>query len=223
MTAATAIREYLDRAQPDMVALLEALVRMESPTDAPETQGPVLDALQGCFQELGFHTIRLPRRRFGGHLYARPTAARKQSNPRAWQLLIGHCDTVWPVGTLEAMPLCREGNVLKGPGVYDMKAGLVEMIFALKALRELDLQAAVQPVVFINSDEELGSRESTRYIQALARGADRALVMEPSLGTAGRLKTARKGVGKFTITVTGKAAHAGLDPTAGASAISMAM
>jgi glutamate carboxypeptidase len=83
----------------------------------------------------------------------------------------------------------------------------------------LQLKPAVEPVVFINSDEEVGSRESTRYIRALARGADRALIMEPSLGRDGKLKTARKGVGRFVIKVIGKAAHSGLDPTAGASAI----
>jgi glutamate carboxypeptidase len=156
-------------------------------------------------------------------LYARPRAAPREFEQsqarRHWQLLLGHCDTVWRLGTLERMPITREGDVLRGPGVYDMKAGLVEIVFALKALAELGLQPEVEPVVFINSDEEVGSRESTRYIKALARGADRALVMEPSLGLGGKLKTARKGVGRFVVKVTGKAAHSGLDPTAGASAI----
>jgi glutamate carboxypeptidase len=135
------------------------------------------------------------------------------------QVLLGHCDTVWPIGTLESMPVSIQDGVMRGPGVYDMKAGLVEMVFALKALYSLDLEPSVQPLVFINSDEELGSRESTRYVRALARLADRALVLEPSLGPSGQLKTARKGVGRFTVTVQGKAAHAGLDPGAGASAI----
>ena len=93
------------------------------------------------------------------------------------------------------------------------------MIFALEAIREFSPEPAVQPIVFINSDEEIGSRESTRYVRALARRVDRTLVLEPSLGISGLIKTARKGVGRFTVTVTGKAAHAGLDPTAGASAI----
>jgi glutamate carboxypeptidase len=100
-----------------------------------------------------------------------------------------------------------------------MKAGLVEMLFALQALRELGLEAPVTPVCFINSDEEIGSRESTRYLRRLARLADRCMVLEPSLGLEGRIKTARKGVGRFVVKVKGRAAHAGLDPTAGASAI----
>lgn len=218
MTDAVALRRYLDDRAGEMVALLEAIVALESPSDVPEAQGPVLEMLSASFRERGFRVIRIPGRRSGGQLYARPERQRRHGS-RHWQLLLGHCDTVWPIGTLQHMPIVREGDVLKGPGVYDMKAGLVEIVFALGALRDLALHPTVEPVVFINSDEEIGSRESTRYIRALARGADRALVMEPSLGPAGKLKTSRKGVGRFTITVQGKAAHAGLDPTAGASAI----
>jgi glutamate carboxypeptidase len=100
-----------------------------------------------------------------------------------------------------------------------MKAGLVEMLFAIQAIRDLELPVSVTPVCFINSDEEIGSRESGRYIHRLAKLADRCMVLEPSLGLDGRIKTARKGVGRFIVRVKGRAAHAGLDPTAGASAI----
>ena len=88
-----------------------------------------------------------------------------------------------------------------------------------KTLQELGLEPDITPVVFINADEEIGSRTSTRYIRMLARLANRALVLEPALGDDGNLKTERKGIGRFTVTVHGKAAHAGLDPTGGASAI----
>jgi glutamate carboxypeptidase len=100
-----------------------------------------------------------------------------------------------------------------------MKAGLVEMVFALRAIASLGLEPEVAPLCFVNSDEEIGSRESTRYVRALAQRVDRCMVLEPSLGLDGKIKTARKGVGRFTVTVQGKAAHAGLDPGAGASAI----
>lgn len=231
MQTTAAIQEYLERETPAMVGLLERCVALETPSDVPASQRPLLDLLQQSFDELQFRTIRVPeRRQRGGHLYARPRQTARLSGERAaaragardahhWQLLLGHCDTVWPIGTLKRMPLVHAGDVLKGPGVYDMKAGLVEIVFALKALRALDLRPEVEPVVFINSDEEIGSRESTRYIKALAHGADRALIMEPSLGISGKLKTARKGVGRFVVKVIGKAAHSGLDPTAGASAI----
>ena len=109
--------------------------------------------------------------------------------------------------------------MVKGPGVFDMKGGITQIVFALSALNALGLEPQVTPVVFANSDEEIGSRESTRYIARLAKAVNRAFVMEPSLGLEGKLKTARKGVGRFQVTVKGVAAHAGLDPDAGASAI----
>jgi glutamate carboxypeptidase len=149
-------------------------------------------------------------------LYARPCRRRRRVPV---QLMLGHYDTVWPAGTLATMPFERSGDTVRGPGVFDMKGGLVMMILALRGLRELGVEPEVTPVVFANSDEEIGSRDSRRYIEALARRVIRAFVLEPSLGEAGRLKTARKGIARFTVTVTGQAAHAGLEPGKGASAI----
>jgi glutamate carboxypeptidase len=117
------------------------------------------------------------------------------------------------------MPVTMDRDIIRGPGVYDMKGGLTQMVFALRVLKLLGQQPQVTPVVLINSDEEIGSKESTPYIRRLAKIADRAFILEPSLGLAGKLKTERKGVGRFTIKVQGRSAHAGLDPTAGASAI----
>jgi glutamate carboxypeptidase len=133
--------------------------------------------------------------------------------------MIGHYDTVWPIGTVAARPFSVDGNVARGPGVFDMKGGLAQMISALKALRALNLCPELTPVVFVNSDEEVGSRDSGRFIRQLARRVDRTFVLEPAMGASGIIKTERKGIGRFTITVHGKAAHAGLDPDAGASAI----
>jgi glutamate carboxypeptidase len=135
------------------------------------------------------------------------------------QLLLGHFDTVWPIGTIENMPFEVQGNVIRGPGVFDMKGGVVQIILALRALEELKVVPSVVPLVFLNSDEEIGSRESGRFIRSLAQCVERAFVMEPALGLGGSIKTARKGVGRFVVRVTGKAAHAGLDPESGASAI----
>jgi glutamate carboxypeptidase len=117
------------------------------------------------------------------------------------------------------MPFKVEGNVINGPGVYDMKGGLVQMIFALKALRDLELRSQFRPVIFINSDEEIGSVESAKHIHKLAQEVERVFVLEPSLGATGKLKTARKGVGQFKIEVHGRSAHAGLEPEKGISAI----
>jgi len=149
-------------------------------------------------------------------LHARP--ADRGSRERA-QLLLGHYDTVWPLGTLGDMPFEVDGDIVRGPGVYDMKGGVAQALLALDALRTFGLEPPVSPHVFLNSDEEIGSRDSRRYIERLARQMDRVFVLEPSLGPAGQLKTGRKAIGRFTVSVQGTAAHAGLDPGAGASAI----
>ena len=211
--------EILDRLRGEreqMVSFLRELTLAESPSSAPDTQASVRSLLANAFGELGYRTIAIPGRRSGGQLYARP---RQRQPGQPLQLIIGHYDTVWPVGTLADMPFSYDGKVVKGPGVFDMKGGLVQLVFALKTLRALAQTPPVIPVIFCNSDEEIGSRESGRYIHSLARLASRALVLEPSLGPAGAIKTARKGVGRYTVEIHGKAAHAGLDPEGGASAI----
>ncbi len=200
----------------EMAAFLKRLVRAESPSTVPEAQQDVLALLDEALGALDFQTRRLPGRATGGHLYARP---RERARRRPLQLLLGHCDTVWPLGTLRQMPATISDGRMRGPGVYDMKGGLAQMVFALRALRTLGLTPPVTPVVFVNSDEEIGSGESTPTIRRLARCADRAFVLEPALGRAGLLKTSRRGAGRFTVEVQGRSAHAGLDPAAGASAI----
>lgn len=207
---------YLRDCLPDMVALVQQFAALESPSTVPESQQPVLQLLTDTLQDCGYDSHRIAGRQTGGHVLAYPHQRRRQ---HPIQLMLGHCDTVWPVGTLKDMPLELSEDILRGPGVYDMKAGIVQMLYALRALRTLHLEPTVTPVVFINSDEEIGSRESTPHIRRLARIADRAFVLEPSLGLDGKLKIARKGVGNFTVTVKGKAAHAGLNPEGGASAI----
>ncbi len=218
MPAKTARRllDYLHRRQADMTGLLERLVMAESPSVVPAAQREVLALLQEALEQRQYRVRRIPGRQTGGHLLAVPSD-RQRHQPI--QLLLGHCDTVWPLGTLEKMPLSLGQAKMYGPGTYDMKAGLVLSIFALEAIRANELAPDVAPVIFINSDEEIGSDESTAHIQRLARVADRVFVMEPSLEPGGKLKTKRKGVGQFTIRVMGKAAHAGLEPEKGASAI----
>jgi glutamate carboxypeptidase len=117
------------------------------------------------------------------------------------------------------MPVTIKDGTMTGPGVYDMKAGLTQLIFALRTIDALSIPLPVTPLILINSDEEIGSRESTRTIKRLAKISERAFVLEPPLGLEGKLKTARKGLGRFTITAIGKAAHAGLDPGKGVNAI----
>lgn len=224
------ILDYLHHRQEAMTEFLERLVRAESPSSLPAAQQLVFMLLQEALEQRAYRVRRVPGRQTGGHLVAIPeTLAPVQINSAGrtsitrdrppLQLLLGHCDTVWPLGTLDTMPLVMKQGKLYGPGTYDMKAGLVITLFALEALQALEITPIVRPIWLVNSDEEIGSEESTPHIQRLAKKVDRVFVMEPSLGPAGRLKTQRRGVGQFTIHVRGRAAHAGLEPEKGASAI----
>ncbi|HEY2293286.1 MAG TPA: M20 family metallopeptidase [Thermoanaerobaculia bacterium] len=208
--------DHLRARQHEMTLLLRDLALLESPSHEPAAQEPVFARLAAELAESGMRARRLSGKRTGGQLWAVPRE-RRRGTPA--QLLIGHCDTVWPVGTVERMPVEVRDGRLSGPGVYDMKAGLVQGIFALRALHALRLAPAAEPAFFINSDEEIGSVESLPRIERLARSVRRVFVLEPSLGPAGDLKTRRKGSLRFTIRAFGRAAHSGLDPEKGASAI----
>jgi len=199
-----------------MLAFLEALVGIETPTDVPGSQRAVQGLLRDALDGAGYHVRHHPGRTTGGFLLAVPW---ERARGRPIQLLVGHTDTVWPLGTLSDMPMRRDGGKLFGPGVFDMKAGVTLMVFALRALSELGIEVPATPVLLLNSDEEIGSPESGRAVRRLAARACRAFVAEPSFGPDGLLKTARKGVGTYTVHLQGRAAHAGLDPGGGASAI----
>lgn len=216
MNDPTQILNYFRSHDADMKRLLQCLVQNESPSHDPESQAGILKVLEDELRALGYHVIRMPGKKTGGYLYARPIK-RKKNKPL--QLLIGHCDTVWKKNTLIDMPITSKDGKMSGPGIYDMKSGLTQLIFSLKAIEEYAYEVALTPVIIINSDEEIGSFESTRTIKRLAKIAERAFVLEPPLGLDGKLKTARKGIGRFTITVQGVAAHAGLDPGKGVNAI----
>jgi glutamate carboxypeptidase len=211
-----ALLAHLRARQPAMVDFLRRLALIETPSLCPETHGPAFDLLAAGLAREGFRVRRLRGKRSGGQLLAAPE---RRQRGRPAQLLLGHVDTVWPVGTLARMPVALRDGRLSGPGVYDMKGGLTQIVFALAALRELGLEPPLTPVVCVTSDEEVFSFDSRRLIPRLARRMERVFVLEPSLGPEGRLKTRRKGYGRYVVTVHGKAAHAGLDPDKGASAI----
>jgi glutamate carboxypeptidase len=211
-----ALTGWLEEHRLEMIELVKELARAESPSyDADSQRGP-FRILASELERLDYVVRPVGGDEVGNHLYARP-ATRDRCAPR--QLLIGHMDTVWPIGTLAEMPLREQDGVLFGPGVADMKGGLVEIVFALRALRELGLQPRVTPVVFLNTDEEIGSPSSTRIIRMLARCAERAFVLESGEGAEGRLKIARKGLGRVVVTVRGRPSHAGADFDEGISAI----
>jgi glutamate carboxypeptidase len=134
-------------------------------------------------------------------------------------LALGHLDTVWPVGTLKQMPWREKDGRLWGPGVLDMKGGICFFLAAIRILRELDIAVPRRVLLQLNCDEEVGSHSSRALTEKNAAKSDVVLVLEPGTGLTGKLKTARKGVGDYRITVRGKAAHAGVDFSAGASAV----
>lgn len=203
---------YCERHAGETVALAERLVALESPsTDkrAVDRCGGVLAAL---LREAGAETDVLEQAVRGNHLRAR------LGGRGAPVLVLGHFDTVWPVGTLDRMPIRRDGDRCYGPGIFDMKAGIAIALTAVAALRATNTSA--RPVTLLwTTDEEIGSGTSRAVIEAEAQRAEAVLVLEPGLGPEGALKTARKGCGEFEIVVDGIAAHAGVDPAKGASAI----
>jgi len=215
-TNAPRVLDYVNEQQSVLTNLIKDLVEAESPSAHPETHDGVRRILRLALANAGYESRETGGAQQPRHIFARP-ARRKRGQPS--QLVLGHYDTVWPIGTVDERPFNIDGNIMHGPGSFDMKGGLAQIVVALMAIRDLKLETPVLPIVFINADEEIGSHSSTRYIRLLAQHADRALVLEPALGGRGDIKTARKGIGRFTVTVYGKAAHAGLNPEGGASAI----
>jgi glutamate carboxypeptidase len=215
-SVAEKILQYLESQKSEMEIFLRTLVSTETPSRDAESQSAIFKQLSDKLNALNFISWRNPGQHSGGYLIGKPNNRLKH---KPIQLLIGHCDTVWAKNTLKQMPIEKANGRLRGPGVFDMKAGLTQMMFALQAIKELKIPIEITPVCLINSDEEIGSNESTPAIRRLSKIANRAFILEPPLGLEGKLKTARKGLGRFTITVTGKAAHAGLNPEEGVSAI----
>jgi glutamate carboxypeptidase len=216
VTDAARVLDYVNSQQHVLTGLIRDLVDAESPSAHPETHDEVRRIIRLALASVGFDSREVGGPKQPRHIFARPADRQRHGT---YQLVIGHFDTVWPVGTIEERPFSLDGNVIHGPGAFDMKGGLAQLIVALRTIRDLRLDTPVVPVIFVNADEEIGSRTSTRYIRMLARRADRAYVLEPALGERGDIKTSRKGIGRFTVTVYGKAAHAGLDPQSGVSAI----
>jgi len=209
-----AILSWLTARQKEMVASVREIVLRESPTHHKQACDELAEFLAHEFQCLGGE-IRFHRQReAGNHLQINFAVSRRL----APILLLGHFDTVYELGTIATMPWAERQGRLYGPGVFDMKAGIVQMMFALWALRESDGGLPRPVKLLLVSDEEAGSTTSRAITEKLAKQCAAVLVCEPS-GPGGALKTARKGVGAFRLKVTGRAAHSGLDFEKGQSAI----
>jgi len=206
---------YVRARESEMIELTRALVECESPSDDRAAVDRFGELMADTMAPLGA-VRRLPGGAYGKHLVCDVRLPGRRKPGRI--LALGHADTVWPLGTLRTMPFRAEEGRLWGPGVLDMKGGIVLFVFAARALRELEIPVAARVRLQLNSDEEVGSPSSRALTEKNAAESTAVLVLEPGTGLEGKLKTARKGVGEFRIVVRGKAAHAGLDFETGASA-----
>lgn len=210
------LKRVIRAKQSAIVTVIREFVECESPSDDPAAVNRFVDLVVA--KVAGEAKVRtFPGGRCGRHLRCEFNLPGRR---KAGQILaLGHSDTVWSLGTLSTMPFRQSKGRLWGPGVLDMKSGIAFFIFAMKALRELDIPVRRRVVLQLNSDEEVGSDSSRALTEEAARRSTAVLVLEPGTGLEGKLKTARKGVGAYQVRVSGKASHAGVDFEAGASAI----
>ena len=203
---------FCERERDWAVDAAEALVRVESPTPDKAAADRCADEVVRLLTGVGGRVSRLARAEAGDHVLAEFGCGPSQV------LLLGHYDTVWDIGTLAARPIRRDGDRLYGPGIFDMKAGLAIAALALRALAESDDSWPGRITMLVTSDEETGAATSRGLIEDEALRSRAVLVLEPAL-PGGALKTARKGCGEFRLRVDGLAAHAGIEPEKGASAV----
>jgi glutamate carboxypeptidase len=208
------------QAQDRIVSTIRELVEIESPSDNKPAVDRIAALIAKKFQALSGRTQFHRSKEFGDSLQIDFTPRAGSSPALKPVLLLGHYDTVYPLGTLANMPCKITNGRLHGPGVLDMKTGIALMLHAIEALQARHSGSLPRRVtVFLVSDEEVGSHSSRKITEALAKKSAAVLVLEPAAGIRGAVKTARKGVGEYTLRVRGVAAHAGLDPTKGHSAI----
>lgn len=200
----------------ECIALLRTLVTTESPTGNETATLAVADILEDALVQAGGRVERLPSPGLGTHLLARFKGA--DDGDRDPLLVVGHMDTVHPLGTIERLPYAVTDGRIQGPGVYDMKSGVAASIFALRLLAEKGSGPKSDLTFLITCDEEWGSPTSRERIEAEARASRAALIVEPSV-PGGGVKSRRKGVSAYVLHVAGKPAHAGIEPEAGASAV----
>ena len=220
MSAANQPREFLrllKPALPRMLAILRRFVEAESPSLEKVAADRCCSLIAREWSQLGVRVERISQKHRGDHL--RITYWPQKARPAGQLLVLGHYDTVYSSGTLAKMPFRVKGGKAYGPGVFDMKAGIVQALFALQAIQQVNPNLRKRVVFLWTSDEETGSGTSRKLFENEARHSDAVFVLEPSFGPRGLLKTARKGVGEAEIVVHGRASHAGLAPEEGINAI----
>lgn len=207
----------LRKRRQEFVNTLEGFVRAESPSLDKQAVDRCGELVAAEWRKRGARVEVLPQKHRGNHL--RVTLSRAPARAAGQLLVLGHMDTVYELGTLARMPFRVSSGRVWGPGTFDMKAGLTQALFAGDALDRCQALVRKRVVFLWTSDEEIGSETSRALIEREARRSDAVLVLEPAQGENGDLKTSRKGVGEVQLEVTGRAAHAGLDPENGVNAV----
>ncbi|HWR39931.1 MAG TPA: M20 family metallopeptidase [Patescibacteria group bacterium] len=208
------IYEYLSGQQEEMLQCLKTLVEMESPSDRKELCDPLVEHVAALFVRMTGGTCHTFRdETYGNRIRCEWGQGEEQI------LILAHCDTVFAQGTLQKNPFRIDAGKAYGPGVFDMKGGLVQTLYALKTLETLRVKPDKRVVLLVTTDEENGSSSSRQLIEEEARKSQCVLVPECSAAPHGSVKTMRKGVGRFRVTVTGRAAHSGVDFAKGISAV----
>jgi glutamate carboxypeptidase len=223
MTAAPLAQKLLQSLKPElpnMLRVLERFVVTESPSLEKSAADRCCEIIAAEWRKHGLEVQRIAQKRHGDQLrIVAPPSSSTSCKSKAQILVLGHYDTVYATGTLRKMPFRVSGGKAFGPGTFDMKAGIVQALFAHNALQELNIPLTKQIVFLWTSDEEIGSESARKLIETEAKRSDAVFVVEPSFGPRGLLKTERKGVGEAEIIVHGKASHAGLAPEKGVNAI----
>jgi len=217
LIVAQKIKNFLQPALPQMIDTLGRFVIAESPSLEKAYADRCCGIIATEWSKHGLQVHRVPQKNRGDHL--RIVSPSNSSRPSGQLLVLGHYDTVYASGTLKKMPFRLTAGKVYGPGTFDMKAGIVQALFAHRALQKLKLASNKRIVFLWTSDEEIGSDSSRKLIETEARRSDAVFVLEPSFGPRGMIKTARKGVGEAEIIVHGRAAHAGLAPQEGINAV----
>jgi len=213
-------KEFLRRLKPrlpQMLATLRQFVKAESPSLEKAAADRCCGLIAEGWRKYDVRVERFAQKHRGDHL--RISYGPGKARPAGQLLVLGHYDTVYSSGMLRKMPFRISRGKAYGPGIFDMKAGIVQALFALQALQETNAELRKRLVFLWTSDEEIGSESSRKLLEAEARRSDAVFVLEPSFGSRGLLKTARKGVGTAELTVHGRASHAGLAPQDGVNAI----
>jgi glutamate carboxypeptidase len=207
---------YARQKQKEIIALTREFVECESPSDDPVAVNRFVKLATERARDIARVDVSRGTT-YGSN--ARFTFTLPEGKKDGQILVLAHSDTVWPMGTLAKMPFRESRGRLWGPGVLDMKGGIAFFIFAMRALRDLNVPVRRKIVMQVNADEEVGSESSRAWTEEAAKQSVAVLVLEPGTGLEGKLKTARKGVGDYTVKVRGRASHAGVDFSNGANAI----